>query len=281
MAKTSFDKRVEMKYLLDDCTYHVYKNRISDIMRPDDAFPESRIYNIYYDTPDHLLVRRSLDKPLYKEKLRLRTYGLPESGNADSFIEIKKKYKGIVYKRRIRLPYDIAYGYLSEEEYGSFYAAAEKILSEGNHAYHNLQVLKEIDYFKQIYTGLSPAMIISYHRYSFEGVDDPELRMTFDTDICYRTDKLTLLDSTSGSVNRSAGSRQMHTVTDAGSHLMEIKVPGAFPIKLAHTLNELGIQKTSFSKYGAAYVREYFGQTDTAAGSSDAAYSSTQAAYAG
>lgn len=85
MAKTSFDKRVEMKYLLDDCTYHVYKNRISDIMRPDDAFPESRIYNIYYDTPDHLLVRRSLDKPLYKEKLRLRTYGLPESGNADFY----------------------------------------------------------------------------------------------------------------------------------------------------------------------------------------------------
>ena len=161
-------KRKEMKYLLNKEQYLGFMERIKD-MAEVDAYGQTSILNIYFDTPDYQLIRTSLEKPVYKEKLRLRSYGTP-TDETNSFIEIKKKYKGIVYKRRISAPYKEAKDYLYEDvplETPS-------------------QISAEIDYFKKSYPGLRPAMAISYDRIAMAGIEDPELRITFDTNIRYR-----------------------------------------------------------------------------------------------
>ena len=226
MAQTIF-KRVEKKYLLDEETYQKFRERIAHMTKPD-AFSESSIYNVYFDTPDYRLIRRSLEKPVYKEKLRLRTYQVPKK-DSPSFIEIKKKYDGVVYKRRIELPYETSVRYLT-----------------GRAKLENpTQISREIDYFKSLYKGLRPMMAISYDRIALAGVNDPELRITFDTNIRYRKEQLSLMNGNMG-----------RDILKKGQHLMEIKVAGAFNLELAHILNELDIRQVSFSKYGTAYQME-------------------------
>ena len=228
---TSFQdnfKRTEIKYLLNEAQYEAFMDRISKIARID-AYGKTQILNIYFDTPDFQLIRTSLEKPVYKEKLRLRTYGTP-GDETNAFVEIKKKFKGVVYKRRISLPY----------------AEAVEYLANGDCVHRSQcspQIVGEIDAFVEQYEDLEPKMMISYNRIALEGIEDPALRITFDTDICWRTNHLDL---------RNGG--QGRPLLKEGEHLMEIKITGAMDMEIARILSELSIFPASFSKYGKGYM---------------------------
>lgn len=224
MANQYVFKRVEMKFLLTNEQYETFFERTRDMAKVD-SYGLSQILNIYYDTENFKLIRTSLDKPVYKEKLRLRSYGVP-TADSPTFIELKKKYDGIVYKRRVELPHADALRYLNE--FGDIGA--------------DTQIYREIGYFKKYHAHLRPAMAISYDRIAMQGIADPELRITFDTNIRYRTNHLNLVYGNEGK-----------EILNPGEHLMEIKVAGAMPMELAKILSELKIYKTSFSKYGKGY----------------------------
>lgn len=218
-------QRIETKYLLEDFQYKALRERLQGMAEVDE-YGETSILNIYYDTPQFSLIKASLEKPVYKEKLRLRSYGIPKD-DTRSFIEIKKKYKGIVYKRRIGLDYKDACEYLND----------------GKELEEKSQISNEIDYFKAFYKGLRPAMAISYDRIAMAGITDPELRITFDENIRWRVDKLDLKYGNIG-----------EEILKPGQRLMELKIAGAMSIEMAHILSDLKINKVSFSKYGRGYL---------------------------
>ncbi len=225
-------ERIEVKYLLDEMQYRELMKKLEGIAAID-SYGETSILNIYFDTPDYKLIERSLEKPVYKEKLRLRTYGIP-GDDTNAFIEIKKKFKGVVYKRRITMSYAEALDYLTKD------AKPKK----------ESQISKEIDYFKQYYKGLGPAMAISYDRIAMAGIEDPDLRITFDTNIRWRTDDLSLKR---GNVGKD--------ILLPGQHLMELKIAGAMSTELARILDELNIRQISFSKYGRGYEDYMYGKS--------------------
>ncbi len=219
-------ERYEKKFLLEDSQYRQLLSRLSGCMRPD-RYGKTSICNIYYDTPSHLLIRRSLEKPVYKEKLRLRSYGVP--GEEDTvFVELKKKYKGIVYKRRIDMTLREARAYLRGE------AGAPQ----------PCQITREIDWFREYYEGLAPAMALSYNRVAYTHIDEPGLRITFDSRLLWRENELDLKNGVFGA-----------PLLEPGQRLMEVKAPGTMPLWLADTLDALCVYPTSYSKYGNAYLR--------------------------
>lgn len=225
-------KRYEKKYLLTQAQY----DRLACVLRTHmvrDRFAESTISNIYYDTPDFLLIRRSLEKPCYKEKLRLRTYRVPD-GDTEAFVEIKKKYDHVVYKRRIGMTYHEAQTYL-----------------DGAAAPTEEQISREIDWFLKFYGNLRPAMCICYDRLALVDRKQPDLRVTFDTNIRWRCDNLDLAAGPYGT-----------QLLPPGTCLMEIKIPGTMPVWLAHALSETGIFATRYSKYGMAYQRMMQGENN-------------------
>ena len=219
-------KRYEKKFLITEEQFGQLMKRLEGRM-VDDRYAYSQINNIYYDTPDFLLIRRSLEKPVYKEKLRLRAYGVPKD-ESKVFIEIKKKYEGVVYKRRIFVPYGQAIDYL---------AGRAPCPEPG-------QIGNELDYFIKCYPGLQPAMFVSYDRYSLASPTDSILRITFDRNITWRLNDLDLRLGVYG-----------EKLDLDGRVLMEIKIPEAMPLWLAHIFDELCIRRVSISKYGRAYCK--------------------------
>ncbi len=219
-------KRKEVKYLLSYEQYKDLRNFLKGYAEVD-GYGETDILNIYYDTEKFDVIQTSLDKPLYKEKLRLRSYGTA-SEDSKSFIEIKKKFDGIVYKRRISAPYKTAVDYLNGEK--------EALLDRS-------QIRREIDSFLEMYPGIAPKMAICYKRIAMAGVEDPKLRITFDKDITWRTKDLSLKKGNYG-----------REILEKGQHLMEVKIGNAFPIELSKMFSELGIFPISFSKYGRGYL---------------------------
>jgi len=214
---------VERKFLLTPSQYEGLMRVLPEYMQAD-QYGESTILSLYLDTEDSLLIRRSLEKPVYKEKLRVRSYG--QAGDHDPvFMELKKKYLSVVYKRRISIPQDEAMACI-----------------DGRHPWQDSQIGRELAYTMDFYRTLRPAVFLSYERDSFRGVEDEELRVTFDREIRYRQEELTLNSDTWGT-----------PILPSGHVLMELKVAGGLPLWMAHVLSEQGIFKTSFSKYGAAY----------------------------
>ena len=220
-------QRKEVKYLLSDAQLAALMPILKAHMKPD-AFPHSSISNLYYDTDDFRMIHRSLEKPQYKEKLRLRSYGIPEDGSM-VFPEIKKKVQGIVYKRRVGMPYAQAISFL----------AGKSSAPEG-------QIYRELRWMLASYPHLSPKVFLSYERDSWQGIEQSALRLTLDWEIHYRTECLDLQHGTSGD-----------NILQPGQTLMEVKIPGAAPLWLSHALSALWIFPTSFSKYGEAYQRIY------------------------
>ena len=216
-------QRKEVKYLLNSVQLQTLMPILRLHMEPD-VFPHSSIGNLYYDTPDYRLIRRSLEKPEYKEKLRLRSYGVPGS-DSPVFPEIKKKAGGIIYKRRVSMGCEDAMDYLGGRCPGP----------EG-------QIFRELDWMLNAYPELAPRVFLSYERDSWKGLDEPELRLTLDRDIFYRTYDLDLRWGFQGT-----------PILFPDQTLMEIKIPGAAPMWLSHALSENGIFPTSFSKYGESY----------------------------
>ena len=220
--------RYEKKYLTDAAAWDAFFERISPYICPD-VYGETRVCNCYYDTPEHLLIRRSLDKPRYKEKLRLRCYGVPTEESI-AFAEMKKKYDGVVYKRRIALPYRDAAAFLS---------GGEVTLPASD-----VQIAREIQWMFRLYPGLSPALALHYRRIAYYATDDPALRITVDSDIRFRTYDLDLRAGEAG-----------ECLLPPDARLLELKIAGAMPLWLSSALDACRIYPTSFSKYGEAYQR--------------------------
>lgn len=217
-------QRHEVKYLVDSRQRALIEQAFRMYMAPD-PHGESTICNVYYDTPDYRLIRRSLEKPVYKEKLRMRSYGTVADTDT-VFLELKKKYMGVVYKRRIELADWQAEAYMDDRM---------PLLQDS-------QIGREIDYFKSFYRNLEPAVYLCYDRSAYFSKTDPNLRATFDKNICWRTEDMSL----------TAPSGGQHLLLPRQS-LLEIKTAGSIPMWLVQTLEAGEIRQASFSKYGEAY----------------------------
>ena len=215
-------ERYEKKYCLTLSQQRFLLERMMPYMKKD-AYGEYTICNIYYDTDNWRLIRTSLEKPVYKEKLRVRSYGVPEE-DGRVFVELKKKYDGVVYKRRITTE-----------------AREVAPLLAGSVPNGHGQIGQEILWFQQFY-GAKPKVFIAYDRLAFAGIDNPELRITFDTNLRWRDTALDLLLGDYGA-----------PITDPGMILMEVKLPGVCPLWLSQLLSRAEVFPTSFSKYGYCY----------------------------
>ena len=225
--------RYEHKYLLDKETFEKVLRILDDHMVMDSHNKDHGPYtiaNIYFDTPDDFLIRTSLSKPMYKEKLRLRAYGIPGT-DSKVFLEIKKKFNGLVNKRRTKLKLSEAYSFV-----------ASGIPPEPQD-YMNTQVLREIEYFMKIYD-LSPKLYLAYDRIAYFEKNNKDLRISFDMNIRSRRYDLTL---------ESVDYCEKLLPDDV--YLMEIKTSMAKPLWLVDMLSELNIKRQRFSKYGTEFKR--------------------------
>lgn len=226
-------QRYELKYLLTRQEKEAILCAMQPFMRLDD-YGRTTIRNLYLDTDNFRLIRRSLEKPVYKEKLRIRTYRRIKPSDM-AYVELKKKYKSVVYKRRMALP-----------EY-----QVMKSLREGSALPVHSQIGEEIEYFRDYYGILRPTVFLSYEREAYYALDGSDFRVTLDENILYREDNLSLTEEAYGS-----------PLLGEGQTLMEIKTSGGIPLWMSHVLSSRQIYKTSFSKYGAVYrnMVKYRGQ---------------------
>ena len=219
-------RRRELKFLIDQSQRDALQRLLEEKMVPD-QFGRSTICNLYYDTADFRLIRRSLEKPVYKEKLRLRSYGRIEPG-VDVFLELKKKYKGIVYKRRIKVSQDAAMDFME------YRAPLPK----------DSQIGRELTYFRDFYKDLKPRVYLSYEREAWYDPADSGFRMTLDQNIRYRTTDFDLRSTYDGVA-----------LLPPEMSLLEVKASGGIPMWLTEHLSSQKIHKQSFSKYGSAYLQ--------------------------
>lgn len=216
-------KRYEKKYLLSRAGYEALRERLDEHITPDVYF-KSTVCSVYYDTENFELIRRSIEAPVYKEKLRLRSYGVPDD-DGTVFIELKKKFEGMVYKRRLAMRAADAAAYVS----GSIPPPERS------------QMTDEIDWFLHE-NAVEPRAFIACDRSAYVVRDEPELRITFDEALRWRKTELDLRLGSHG-----------EALCPDGSVLMEIKLPDTAPMWLARMLSELRLFPTGFSKYGTCY----------------------------
>lgn len=217
-------KRVEEKYLITTSEKELLLEKIKKHIQKDEYF-ESTICNIYYDNKEQELIINSLEKPIYKDKVRIRSYGIPTLED-EIFLEIKSKYKGIVGKRRIKMKLKEFYNYIE------------------NNKFKDNQIMKELDYLFKYYN-LLPNMYIAYDRQCYKGVEDQKLRITFDHNLRSRRDNLKLELGDYGD-----------KYLDDDLYIMEIKTLVSIPLWLVKELSDLKIYPKSFSKYGIRYSQE-------------------------
>ncbi len=229
MAYQAIFKRYEIKYLLT----LTQKETLLKAMKPYmslDMYGRTTIRNIYFDTDSYRLIRHSIEKPAYKEKLRIRSYRQAEPGSP-VFVELKKKYKHVVYKRRLAMPereaMDWICGFTPKES--------------------DSQIATEINYFLDYYQTLHPTVFLSYEREAYYSRDGSDFRVTFDDHILSRQEDLSLEADVGGT-----------PLLPEGMALMEIKTYGGIPLWMTHALSQEKLYKTSFSKYGTAYQTTIF-----------------------
>ena len=220
MAKNVFH-RLEYKYVVSLEQYNSIINKIKEVLK-EDEHGSTTIQSLYFDTPNYRLIRESIEKPTFKEKLRLRSYGLLKK-DQQAFLEMKRKSERVVYKRRVKMTEDEAFDFISYKNDG-----------------FDDQISKELKYFRDFYKELKPAILLLYDREAYY-LDN--LRVTFDTNIRYRLEDLNLSSSLEG------------TLLDEGIIIMEVKTIGAIPLWLVKLLSDNQIYKTSYSKYGTAYKK--------------------------
>ena len=236
-------ERKETKYLISDADFEQLMSIVGDRLQPD-AFARSTVTSIYYDTDCFGLINRSMEKPTYKEKLRLRTYGAFDP-LGPVFVELKKKFKGIVYKRRVQMSHEGALSVMAGMPYEQ--ASALFPLDPARDTMHHSadvdrQIGREIDACVARHPGLKAAMAIIVDRLAFRSIADPELRITFDVHPRYRTGNLSFAVGTEGRL-----------LLDDDVRIMEIKCSGAYPLWLVRALNHVHAYPQSCSKYGMAY----------------------------
>ena len=216
-------KRYEKKYRLNSVEYDRFMSIIRDHLVPDEH-GRNTLCSLYLDTPDFLLIRNSINAIAYKEKLRLRSYGVPND-DKQIFFEIKKKYKKVVYKRRVSMTKAEAFEYI-----------------DSSVPPFDSQIMREIDYLMKFYRQPKPNVCILCEREAYFASDDENVRLTFDQNLRYRIgfpDKDNIKEGT--------------PLINNDEYILEIKTPGAMPMWLVHALSECKIYPTKFSKYAHAY----------------------------
>ena len=224
MAFQAVFKRYELKYMLTRQQKEIVLQEMAEHMQLD-QYGRTTIRNIYFDTDDYRLIRRSIEKPAYKEKLRIRSYR-QTTDESSVFVELKKKFDGVVYKRRVSMPMDEALGWICDHKPRP----------------SPCQITREIDYFTNFYGSLRPAVFLSYDRIAYYAKDGSDFRITFDRNICCRQEDLRLDGDVAGT-----------PILPPGMTMMEIKSIGGMPLWMTKVLTREQIFKTSFSKYGTAY----------------------------
>ncbi|MBP1991606.1 polyphosphate polymerase domain-containing protein [Paenibacillus eucommiae] len=225
--------RYESKFLMDSKAFYLIYNRLLEYMELDEYNKHDKFYsisNIYFDTEHDSLIRNSLSKPKYREKLRIRAYGIPEN-DAKVYLELKKKVFGLVNKRRTALKLNEAYDFVRTGVEPEFRAGMNK------------QVIQEIHYFLQRYD-LQPKVYLAYDRIALFCKNNRDLRITFDTNIRSRRYDLKLESGDFG-----------EDLLGRGQWLMEVKAEKTVPIWLSRMLSEQRMFRTSFSKYGNEYKK--------------------------
>lgn len=189
------------------------------------------IYSLYFDTKNNDVVRRSVQKPYYKEKLRLRSYKLNPNDNDTVFLEIKKKIGGIVNKRRVVLTYKQAVNFI---KYGKVpqLSGIQK------------QIMNEICYYISLHP-IEKTVLIHYDRNALFGKDDKSLRITFDRNL-----------TADGNTDILHTENEGNFIVVPDTRIMEIKISGATPIWLSEILTENHIYRSSFSKFGRNFQNE-------------------------
>ena len=225
MEATCVFKRIEKKYLLSEERCEALMRRIGSHLQPDEH-GRSTVMSLYLDTEDFRIIRASVEAVDYKEKLRLRGYGTA-SANSTVFLELKKKFGGVVYKRRAAMTL----------------AEAETYLRTGIKPFES-QIMSELDWAMRLYGRPQPRMMIACEREAWFDGEHPDLRLTFDRNVRYRESALSLGGGSAGTA-----------LLPEGTVLLEIKTAGAMPLWLARALDAEGVLPGSFSKYGAAYAR--------------------------
>ena len=237
-------ERKEQKYVIDNTTYTQLMSLIEHRLAPD-RFGQSTVTSIYYDTPHYDLISRSLEKPIYKEKLRLRTYGAfdPEG---PVFAELKKKFKGIVYKRRVQMSPQGAYALMD----GVSFARASQMwpldpcrATMHHSAFVDSQIGHEIEACVQRHQNLAPSCAIIVERLAWIAAEDESLRITFDLNPRYRTGNLTFAAGSEGRL-----------ILPEDQRIMEIKCSNAYPHWLVSALNTVHAYPQPISKYGTAFA---------------------------
>ena len=215
-------KRYELKYHLSKEQVAYFTKEVLSHMKID-KYGLTTISSLYYDTPSYQLINRSLEKPQYKEKVRLRSYGLAKE-DSPVFLEIKRKNGQIVYKRRIVATED----------------KVDRFMNKDEELDHN-QIARELEAFKQQYKILEPKYLIIYDRIAYYQ-DNSDVRITLDMNPRYRTDDLNLHTSNEGI-----------SLLGEGEAILEVKVQHSVPLWLAEILTKGKIYQTSFSKVGTAH----------------------------
>lgn len=219
-------KRFEQKYLLTEEQFLSLTNVLNEYFEKDKYY-NSKIYNIYFDNDNYDIIINSIEKPKYKDKIRLRSYKEPKS-NDIVFLEIKQKYKGIVYKRRISLTLKQFNNYVNKD-----------ILP-----YKDNQIMKELNYYIKYYH-LHPSIFVAYDRLAYYCREDENFRVTFDTNLRSRTVNLKLKDT-----------KDNKLYFDKKRHIMEVKCLYGLPLWFTKILSENRIYPISFSKVGSIYKKE-------------------------
>jgi SPX domain protein involved in polyphosphate accumulation len=225
--------RYENKYLMDTKAFYSIYNRLMAYMEPDAHNKDDKFYsisNLYYDTEQHSLVRTSLSKPKYREKLRIRAYGVPVA-DAKVYLELKKKVFGLVNKRRTAMRLYEAYEFVRTGQPPEYRPGM------------NRQVIREIEYFLSRYE-LRPMVYLAYDRIAMFCKGNRDLRITFDTNIRSRRYDLKLEHGDYG-----------EPLMERGQWLMEVKAEKTIPVWLAKMLSEHRMYPTRFSKYGNEYKK--------------------------
>lgn len=229
MAYQAVFKRYELKYMITPAQKAILLAAMAPHMALDE-YGRTTIRNIYFDTPDYRLIRHSIEKPVYKEKLRIRSYRRAEP-HSQVFVELKKKYDHVVYKRRLAMDETEALDWLS----GKMHCADRG------------QIAGEIDYFMSFYRGLRPTVLLSYEREAYYCRAGGDFRVTFDENVLCRREDLSLEGEIGGV-----------PILPEGKILMEIKCSGGIPLWMTQVLTRERIFRTSFSKYGTAYQTMIF-----------------------
>lgn len=231
-------KRREYKYLLSAEEYITIRKLLMGHMS-EDQYGLTTILSLYFDTPQYYFINQSMKKVPYKSKFRVRSYGTPLM-DEPVFLELKKKIQGVVYKRRLQISYDALENTLQT---GLNCLDHQQLVSNEN------QIKQEIKWLFDRYD-IKPKVLISDDRVALSTDEDPDFRVTFDFNIRFRDEDLSLHHGGYGT-----------KITPDFETIMEVKATGAYPVWFTDIIANLHLVKGRFSKYGYVY-QHYLSQTE-------------------